>query len=304
MYDLIGDVHGYAKELRQLLEMMGYKSHRGLYKHAERKAIFLGDLINRGPDSKEVLQIVRPMVQSGHAEAVLGNHELNLMAFYTLNDQNKPLLSHSIRNILQLLPVMESFKNAEAELHDYIEWMYSLPLFIEHEDIRVVHACWQQDSIDFVRKNFHHKKVNRELMIKIFQQRGPESKSIHTIIKGPEIPLPKNRRTADAETVRRGYVRVKWWEDHKGKTYRQISSQSKVKLPNYKIPDNLINMDLSYPKDAEPVFIGHYSLNGKPFLLTQNICCLDFGVSKSGNITAYRWHGEHKLVSKNFVQIK
>lgn len=302
MYDFIGDVHGNAKSLMKLLNHLGYVSRRGIYQHINRKAIFVGDLINRGPESKEVLQIVRPMVQSDRAMAVLGNHELNLMAFYTLDNQNKPLLSHSIRNILQLLPVFESFKNAEAELHDYIDWMYSLPLYIEHEDFRVVHACWQQDSIDFVRTNFYKKKMNRDLMIKVFQNRGSESKAIHTIIKGPEIPLPKNRRSVDADSLRRGYIRMKWWEDHKGKTYKQISSQSKIKLPKYKIPNNLVNIKLEYPEDAVPVFIGHYSLNGHPSLLKKNICCLDYGVVKNEKITAYRWHGEQKLINKNFIQ--
>ena len=304
MYDFIGDVHGEAKALAKLLHELGYTSHRGLFRNPKRKAIFVGDLINRGSESKEVLQIVRPMVQSGHAQAILGNHELNLMAFYTPDDVNKPLLSHSIRNILQLLPVFESFKNAEAELQDYIDWMYSLPLFLEYEDFRVVHACWQQSSIDFVRTMFPKKKLNRELMIKIFQQRGPESKAVNTLIKGPEIQLPKNKRAVDADSIRRGYIRVKWWEDHKGKTYKEISTQSKVKLPKYKIPNNLINIKLDYPDEAVPVFIGHYSLNGKPSLLKKNVCCLDFSVVKTGKITAYRWNGEQRLMVKNFVQSK
>ncbi len=302
MYDLIGDVHGYADELIDLLELLDYKPKKGLYQHPTRKAIFVGDLINRGPESREVLQIVRPMVQSGHAYAILGNHELNLMAFYCLDDFNKPLFNHSIRNILQILPVLESFKNAEAELHDYIDWMFSLPLFLEFEDFRVVHACWHQTSIDLVRKNFSHHRLNRELLIKAFQTRGPESKAINVLLKGLEIPLPRNKNLIDAESVRRGFIRVKWWEDHHGKTYKQISTQAKSKLPNYKIPSNLISLDVTYPMLAVPVFIGHYNLNGKPQILTQNVCCLDFGVVKNNKLTAYRWNGESKLSNNNFVQ--
>ena len=112
----------------------------------------------------------------------------------------------------------------------------------------------------------------------------------------------RNKRGLDAESVRRGFTRVKWWEDHHGKTYRQLSTQAKSKLPNYKVPSNLISLDLKYLEKAVPVFFGHYNLSGHPRLLGKNICCLDFGVAKSESITAYRWHGELKLDKSNFVQ--
>ena len=48
MYDFIGDVHGEAKALIKLLDQLGYRSHRGLFRNPDRKAIFVGDLINRG----------------------------------------------------------------------------------------------------------------------------------------------------------------------------------------------------------------------------------------------------------------
>ena len=84
MFDIIGDIHGHALQLIKLLDKLGYKPKKGLYQHEKRKAIFVGDLINRGPDSKAVLEIVRPMVQSGHAKAILGNHELNLFSASTI----------------------------------------------------------------------------------------------------------------------------------------------------------------------------------------------------------------------------
>src|SRR4051794_116693 len=83
MYDLIGDIHGHADELEQLLEGLGYHRHAGVYRHPERKVIFLGDFIDRGPKIRQVLEIVRPMLEEGHALAVMGNHELNALAFHT-----------------------------------------------------------------------------------------------------------------------------------------------------------------------------------------------------------------------------
>ena len=48
MYDLIGDIHGHATELKQLLQKLGYTLEEGGYRHPERKVIFLGDFIDRG----------------------------------------------------------------------------------------------------------------------------------------------------------------------------------------------------------------------------------------------------------------
>src|SRR4051812_17938497 len=83
MYDLIGDIHGHADELVQLLGALGYQKAHGAYRHPDRKVIFLGDFIDRGPKIGQVLETVRPMVEGGHALAVMGNHELNALAYHT-----------------------------------------------------------------------------------------------------------------------------------------------------------------------------------------------------------------------------
>ena len=83
MYDLIGDIHGHADALQRLLKQLGYSRHKGIYSHPERQAIFLGDFIDRGPKIRETLEIVRPMIDSEAALAVMGNHELNALAFHT-----------------------------------------------------------------------------------------------------------------------------------------------------------------------------------------------------------------------------
>ncbi len=83
MYDLIGDIHGHADALQHLLNRLGYSRQKSVYGHPERQAIFLGDFIDRGPQIRETLEIVRPMVDSGAALAVMGNHEINALAFHT-----------------------------------------------------------------------------------------------------------------------------------------------------------------------------------------------------------------------------
>lgn len=74
-FDFIGDIHGCRLELEQLLAKLGYSQENGVYRHSEgRKVVFLGDLVNRGPDSVGVVKLVARMVQSNSALFVRGNH--------------------------------------------------------------------------------------------------------------------------------------------------------------------------------------------------------------------------------------
>ena len=66
-YDLIGDIHGYSGPLLELLEKLGYRKADGVFRHPDRKVIFLGDFIDRGPNQREVISIVRPMIDEGAA---------------------------------------------------------------------------------------------------------------------------------------------------------------------------------------------------------------------------------------------
>jgi hypothetical protein len=82
MYDAIGDAHGQGGKLKALLATMGYEKRAGAW-HAPqgRQAVFVGDLIDRGPDQLEVFDTVRCMVDAGQALVVMGNHEFNTIAY-------------------------------------------------------------------------------------------------------------------------------------------------------------------------------------------------------------------------------
>ena len=82
-YDIIGDVHGCAHTLEKLLEQMGYARVGGVWRHPQRQALFLGDIIDRGPRIREALLIVRDMVEAGAARCIMGNHEFNALGWVT-----------------------------------------------------------------------------------------------------------------------------------------------------------------------------------------------------------------------------
>jgi hypothetical protein len=84
-YDIIGDVHGCATQLEALLHALGYRpaGESGEYRHPDRQAVFVGDLIDRGDHQLRVLEIVKAMVDAGSAQIVMGNHEFNALAYHT-----------------------------------------------------------------------------------------------------------------------------------------------------------------------------------------------------------------------------
>ena len=78
-FDIIGDVHGCADELVELLDQLGYDTTESAISHPDgRRALFLGDLVDRGPSSDRVLEIAMAMVEHGTALCILGNHENKL----------------------------------------------------------------------------------------------------------------------------------------------------------------------------------------------------------------------------------
>lgn len=80
-FDLIGDIHGCFDEMMELLAKLGYvPDPDGVLCHPDaRKAVFLGDMVDRGPKTPEVLDMVMSMVENGAALAVPGNHDVKLM---------------------------------------------------------------------------------------------------------------------------------------------------------------------------------------------------------------------------------
>lgn len=94
-FDIIGDIHGCFEELKQLLEKMGYsidENADGRFTTqvpGDRKVVFVGDLIDRGPENVKVLKLTMDMVKQGHAICVPGNHENKLLRW--LNGRNVKL---------------------------------------------------------------------------------------------------------------------------------------------------------------------------------------------------------------------
>lgn len=114
MYDIIGDIHGHADKLVQLLIKMDYTQKAGVWQHPSRKALFLGDYVDRGPKQVETVTIVKDMVEQGAALAIMGNHEYNAVAWATPDPQSagEALRPHNAKNTKQHQATPRVFKSS------------------------------------------------------------------------------------------------------------------------------------------------------------------------------------------------
>ncbi|HEY2348121.1 MAG TPA: metallophosphoesterase [Puia sp.] len=301
MYDFIGDIHGHADKLEELLTRLGYGLKGNSYAHPDRKAFFVGDYIDRGPKIKKTLKIVRSMVEDERAIALMGNHEYNALCFHAKNKAGGHLKKHSIKNIIQHYETLKQFQNKQDEYEEYLKWFKTLPLFYETTSFRAVHAAWDNGSIRFLRDHLFQSKLTDQLLEQSVVKDSPFYNAIEAVLKGKEIKLPKDHTFTDKDGTIRRHIRIKWWEDPARSTYQGMSIEPLENFEDLPVDiSGLKSLDF-YKPDTIPVFFGHYWLKGNPMLYRGNICCLDYSVAKHGVLAAYRFDGEKVLNFSKFV---
>jgi len=302
MYDIIGDVHGQADMLEELLTQMGYVLNKGYFSHPNRKVIFLGDFINRGSSIKRAIRIVRTMVENGEAYAILGNHEVNAL-FYTLLDKEGHHISKKWSRLrLDMSATLEQFRGEMDVWKDHIKWMRTLPMFLEFDGIRIVHACWRDENIQLLKEDLVEPKLRKKQLKLIGGNGNSLAKAFWETCKGIDFQLPKDLLIFDSEGCAHRSFRSRWWENPKGMTFKGLSYESRFELPDYQIPPEIAAHRDPYPDSAPIVFFGHYCIRNGSNIVKPNICCLDSCVSRTGKLTAYRWNGEKELTPENLVQ--
>ena len=122
-FDIIGDIHGCRAELETLLAQLGYDANT--HQHPDgRKVIFLGDLVDRGPDIPGVLRIVMSMVEAGNALCVPGNHEMKLLR--KLRGKNVQITHGLAESLAQLEREPPEFVKAVTDFMDDLVSHYVL----------------------------------------------------------------------------------------------------------------------------------------------------------------------------------
>lgn len=142
-FDIIGDVHGCCYELEKLLRNMGYEADgEGVWRHPKgRKAVFCGDLVDRGSRNLDVLRLVRGMIRAGSGLSVIGNHDDKLLRFLKGNPVR---IAHGLEGTYG-----EVKRLSEGEKEELRAFLESLPahLVLDDGNLVVVHAGIREDLI-------------------------------------------------------------------------------------------------------------------------------------------------------------
>lgn len=301
MYDLIGDIHGYHFKLEQLLRQMNYTKVKGVWKHPERKVIFVGDYIDKGPEIRETIRLVRDMTEASNAIALMGNHEFNALAYdYKMPDGNY-LRKHSDNNTRQHKETLAQFTGHQEEWQSHLRWFYELPLFLDLGFLRAVHACWDQANIDWLLEN-NYQRLTEDLLVRAHDKSSKAYTVIEETLKGTEFDIPELYAWKDKYGHTRTSNRLKWWVPPADSRYGDLLFNCPQNLASEKLPADLkINI---YPAEAPPVFFGHYWLEDQyPVIQAGNVICLDYSVANGGSLVAYRWNGEGEIDKKHFVVV-
>lgn len=220
--DIIGDIHGQLSALEALRHELGYGSE---WSHPDgRVPVFLGDLVDRGPDSLGVAELVMGLVQSRRALCLMGNHEYNLVAFDC--GLSKPKSSNR--------PTIEDVKTRRDRWDPILAWFRTLPVALDLPELRVVHAVWHLPSIEAVGPVLGRAIVSpvgrgdavswlegHVVLESPFDAAGlkqglpkaaDDSDDPHEVpIKGYEAEAPEPFVDVDGKT--RTQTRVTWWKD-------------------------------------------------------------------------------------------
>ncbi len=135
-FDIIGDVHGCFDELCELLKKLGHENH-GKFHPEGRKLLFLGDLVDRGPKTPDVLRLVMGIVKEGKGFCVRGNHDDKLRRKLQGRDVK---IAHGLdESLKQLDPGSQEFKEEIIDFLDKLAYYYELDdgkLVIAHAGIK------------------------------------------------------------------------------------------------------------------------------------------------------------------------
>jgi hypothetical protein len=218
--DIVGDVHGEIEALSTLLQHLGYDD-QGRHR-VGRRLIFVGDLTDRGPDSPRVVDLVQNLVESERAQCVLGNHDLNILL-----ERPKPENPWYFGEVFRdedgvVVPQERANDSIRRQIRDFFG---TLPIALERDDVRVVHACWRHNEIEIVRRASGVKKLYSEFKERIDaeiksqnglkdvdqklarQNRNP----VKVLTSGPERRAQKPFKAGGKVRLEE---RVPWWDDY------------------------------------------------------------------------------------------
>lgn len=264
--DFVADIHGEIDALHNLLDRLGYDT---LGSHPNgRRLVFLGDLVDRGPDSPGVVRLVRGMIEAGNAQAILGNHELNILRGAVKQNNQWLLAPAEAVNEAPLDP---------AEREEVLAFFASLPLALERDDIRAVHAAWDDAMVERARGahdaaalyRSEWETINAELEAhgvtdKIEKNLARQNRNpVKHLTSGPEVPAPE---PFELEARVHTEDRHPWWHDYAGEPFVVFGHYwRKTTEPKQPLTDRLFGDTPPYALTSANTICIDYGVGGRAF---------------------------------------
>lgn len=218
--DIVGDVHGEIEALRSVLGHLGYTEDG--HHLQSRRIVFIGDLTDRGPDSPAVINLVAKLIDSGRAQCVLGNHDLNILLKHP-RDENEWFYGKAFFDGDVIVPQVLADNAIRQEVRALFR---KLPIALVRDDLRIVHACWNDAMIGIARGATDVVglyKQQRQLIQSTFadleldiidQKLERQNKNpVKLLTSGPEERTDEPIETGGKIRYER---RVEWWNDYRG----------------------------------------------------------------------------------------
>ncbi len=252
---VVGDVQGCDDELGELLALIGFNPD------ADR-VLFVGDLVNRGPKSADVLRRVKALAERGAAESVLGNHDFFL------------IMAHEGFSSLHAGDTLQQVLD-EPDAECLVAWLRARPLLIEHGENVIVHAgllpAWSVSDARVYAREIERElrgTTYRDFLRNLF---GNEPSAWHSELTG----LARSRVIVNA-LARLRFCSV--FSQIEFKEKRDFSFFPQGYLPWCRIPAR---------RSADRHLIaGHWSSEG--LRLAPNVSLIDSGCLWGGALTALR----------------
>jgi hypothetical protein len=311
--DIIGDVHGEIDALRRLLSRLGCQPERGI---AQRPLIFVGDLVDRGPDSPAVVELVMQLVREGIAQVVMGNHEFNLLRGdkkegngWALGDADDHY--PSLREGKKIHVAFGSRVPSGEQLHAFMEFFSQLPLALQRSDLRVAHAAWSAEALSLLPESGNVLELSKSRQTEVERELKLDG----------TLALEQEELNRWAQLRARELKPTEWLEAHAlAEERRQLADPVRVITsgPEVRVPKGehffvggrwrYVARDRWWEKynDAAAVVVGHYwrargetPVDGKTDMWQStsatewkgprnNVFCVDFSV---GRRFLERWEG-------------
>jgi hypothetical protein len=212
---------------------------------------------------------------------------------------------HTPRHARLLNETLTQFEQHPGDWHDFLKWFYELPLFVDAQRFRVVHACWDNGLIEPLRGLFPDGCIDEHFLQASAEPGSFACTVFDRLLRGTDMRLPHGLTLTGGDGLTRSFFRTKFWEDDP-QTYGDIVFQPDA-LPEPVArtplsPDEKNNL-LRYGVHEPMLFVGHYWRSGKPAPIRSNLACLDYSAVLYGKLVAYRLDAETRLDPHKFVWV-